>query len=108
MAQAKTTKSAKTAEKRKVTKSAHPGVDNSTGTIISCGEGRYAYVIMPGGSTPHVATGGPEFVEMVRTLVSLGRGERVRHELVELAKRPQSSWPEVLKRLEAAGVWAVA
>jgi hypothetical protein len=74
--------------------------------IISLAGGSLAYVCGDDGSSQHLRTNTPEFVDAVAVLVSQGHGKRIRAQIDSLANNTRSNWPKVQKSLEAAGVFA--
>ena len=73
--------------------------------LTSCARGAYAYVHLGDGSSIHVNTRTPAFVDAVSRLVSEGHAKRVSTQIERLAAAdPSSCWPQVQSDLVASGV----
>jgi hypothetical protein len=104
----------KTTKKPTVTKAA-PKTKTSTGReassgdasrLISLANGRYAYVCYPRGASTRLSTDSPEFDALLGTMVAAGMGPRLRGDITGFAQHaPESHWPSVLARLEAAALF---
>ncbi len=72
--------------------------------IVPLGGGSGAYVLDPrNGRTLRHRVASDEFIEVLLALVDAGYGDRVRRDLADLvAKHPDSSWKDVIVRLEGA------
>jgi hypothetical protein len=75
--------------------------------LTSLANGVYAYVHLGDGTSLHVKTRTPAFVDAIGRLISDGHAKRVHNQIERLATaNPRSCWPEVQSDLVASGVLA--
>jgi hypothetical protein len=67
--------------------------------------GKHAYVSDVNGTTQHVATDSPEFVDVVTRLIGVGQAGKLAAELDALSvDHPADGWNATKQRLVAAGI----
>ncbi|HYH50291.1 MAG TPA: hypothetical protein VEG38_12165 [Acidimicrobiia bacterium] len=74
--------------------------------IVPLGGGTHAYILDPrDGKTRRFKVASDEFFGALATLEEAGHGDRMKRDLVDLAKRyPESGWSQAIARIDAPAV----